>query len=213
MKKYFLIFTIVIGLLELKGQDSLFFKSKDIKVVKVEEIGLNEIKYHSFDNLQGPMYIIGKSEIFKIKYPNGKVDTFAVAAPKIETAVVDQGSKESSYPVQRIVIRRKKLIYDYRTLNDKQMVNMIIKYPFPETKKIMLRDFNTAKTYKNRHYYGLGLVAVGIVVQFVGIANYSNPMFFLGGAAGIFGAVTSRVNKNKAATKRVQIAKMYNEWK
>ncbi|GAB4289655.1 MAG: hypothetical protein Kow0068_15180 [Marinilabiliales bacterium] len=40
---------------------------------KVTEIGINEIKYKEWDNLDGPNIVIRKSDVQKIVYKNGKV--------------------------------------------------------------------------------------------------------------------------------------------
>lgn len=41
---------------------------------KVSEIGSTEIKYKKWDNLEGPMYSVKKSEVFKIEFENGTVE-------------------------------------------------------------------------------------------------------------------------------------------
>ncbi len=43
---------------------------EDIKA-KVTEITTGEVKYKRFDNLDGPIYSIGKSDVLLIKYKNG----------------------------------------------------------------------------------------------------------------------------------------------
>jgi hypothetical protein len=59
----------------------------------VKEITINEIKYKRFDNPEGPMFHISKSEVFRIKYENGTIDTFT------QPAAV-QKQKEEIHPAQ-----------------------------------------------------------------------------------------------------------------
>ena len=48
---------------------------EDIKA-KVIEIGINEVKFKRFDNLDGPLIIIEKSDLLIIRYENGDKEIF-----------------------------------------------------------------------------------------------------------------------------------------
>lgn len=61
----FLFFTI-----SIQAQDIIRTK-KDTIQAKVLEIGLDEIKYIYFNNLDGPVYVIAKSDVIEITYKNG----------------------------------------------------------------------------------------------------------------------------------------------
>ena len=50
-------------------------ESKSIKA-KVLEINDQEIKYKDFENLEGPTYVLKRSDVHMIVYQNGKVETF-----------------------------------------------------------------------------------------------------------------------------------------
>jgi hypothetical protein len=54
-----------------KAQDTLRTANKKIPC-KVIEIGIDEIKYKDFDNLDGPVIVIEKKDVFEITYQNGK---------------------------------------------------------------------------------------------------------------------------------------------
>lgn len=43
---------------------------------KIIEIGTTEIKYKKFNNVDGPIYVISKSEVLMIQYANGTKDVF-----------------------------------------------------------------------------------------------------------------------------------------
>lgn len=60
----------------IKAQDLITKRNgEDIKA-KVIEIGLNEVKFKRFDNLDGPLIIVAKSEILIIRYENGSKEIF-----------------------------------------------------------------------------------------------------------------------------------------
>jgi len=52
--------------------------TSDLRSIKVKVLEINdqEVKYKDFDNLEGPIYIIKKTEINLIVYQNGKVESF-----------------------------------------------------------------------------------------------------------------------------------------
>ena len=54
----------------IKGQDIIRTK-KDTISAKVVEIGLEEIKYRNFNNLDGPIIVIAKTDVIEITYENG----------------------------------------------------------------------------------------------------------------------------------------------
>ncbi|MFN8322504.1 MAG: hypothetical protein U0T74_07580 [Chitinophagales bacterium] len=58
----------------LYSQDNIILRNGQEIKAKVEEVGVTEIKYKKVDNLTGPTYVISKSEVFLIQYPNGTKD-------------------------------------------------------------------------------------------------------------------------------------------
>lgn len=76
-----LLFFILLSLLcfhvSVFSQDMITLKSgEDIKC-KVTEVGISEIAYMKFDNPEGPVYKISKSDVLLIVYANGSKDVFA----------------------------------------------------------------------------------------------------------------------------------------
>ncbi|WP_396148447.1 hypothetical protein [Flavobacterium sp.] len=74
-----IIFNTVITICTLTNsfsQDMITKKtSEDIKA-KVIEVTINEIKYRKFDNLNGPLFTLLKSDVLMIRYENGSKDIF-----------------------------------------------------------------------------------------------------------------------------------------
>jgi hypothetical protein len=78
MKKTLLVFFVLISTLAVgvNAQDIITKKNgEDIKA-KVLEITLNELKYKNFNNLEGPIVSIAKSDVIFVKYENGTKDVF-----------------------------------------------------------------------------------------------------------------------------------------
>lgn len=76
----------------LQAQDVLFLKSGDRLKVKVQEITPQEIKYKRFDNLNGPLITILKSNAQSIKYENGVLETISE-----ETAPIPYATPDNQY--------------------------------------------------------------------------------------------------------------------
>jgi len=77
MKKNILLLIafIIISLLG-KSQDTIIKVDGNKIPAKVIEIELNSIKYKKLDNIDGPNYNILKTEVWMVKYQNGKSDIF-----------------------------------------------------------------------------------------------------------------------------------------
>ncbi len=84
-----LILLLLATALHTNAQDMILLKNGDEVAAKVTEVGSTEIKYKRMDNIDGPVYVMPKADIFKIKYKNGtsEVMTATVSAPAATTAV------------------------------------------------------------------------------------------------------------------------------
>ena len=67
------------------AHDIILKKAGDSIFCKVLEVGLLELKYKKQQNLEGPDYVILKSQVIKVVYANGSIDSFN-EAPKQATA-------------------------------------------------------------------------------------------------------------------------------
>lgn len=61
------------------SQDIITKKTNEVINAKVLEVKVLEITYKKFDNPDGPIYTILKSEVLKIQYENGTIDIFKQA--------------------------------------------------------------------------------------------------------------------------------------
>ncbi|PWK20716.1 hypothetical protein [Xanthomarina spongicola] len=64
----------------ISAQDVIVTSNNEEISAKVEEIHIETISYKKFNNLSGPSYHIEKSEVAKIIFENGDVETFDVVS-------------------------------------------------------------------------------------------------------------------------------------
>jgi len=77
MKKVFTCFIATFFVANLLfSQDVLTKKTGDDIQAKVIEVTTTEVKYKKFDNLNGPLFSILKSELLLVRYENGSKDVF-----------------------------------------------------------------------------------------------------------------------------------------
>lgn len=78
MKFYFFLFFILTTSTAVLSQDILETMDGRELEVKVEEIGVNTIKFRKFNNLDGPVYEMKKIEVMKITFENGTQEFIAM---------------------------------------------------------------------------------------------------------------------------------------
>jgi hypothetical protein len=99
MKKiYVFIFVAFISSSALFAQDIITLKNGDEIKAKVQEIGLDNVKYKKYDNQNGPVYTLMKSDIFMIKYENGDKDVFT--APGAQQPTVPRQTEQATLTKQ-----------------------------------------------------------------------------------------------------------------
>jgi len=90
MKKIIVVLTLLLFSSISFAQDVLTKKTGEDIQSKVLEVTATEIKYKKFDNLNGPLIIVLKSEVLMIRYENGTKDVFT-DEKKVETALFANG--------------------------------------------------------------------------------------------------------------------------
>ena len=66
MRSIFIFLIVSVFLSTANAQDIIIKKDGDSISSKINEIGLNEIKYKKANNPEGPLYIVSKKEVYKI---------------------------------------------------------------------------------------------------------------------------------------------------
>lgn len=87
MKKSVLLL-LVLFVQNVFGQDTIYKRVGGSYAAKIFEINETSVKYNRWDNLTGPVYIENKSDIARIKYANGHIDTFKVGATTVKPITV-----------------------------------------------------------------------------------------------------------------------------
>ncbi len=159
MKTNYLLFFAMLAFVTFSvnsyGQDIITLKNGEDVKSKILEVGITEVKYKKFDNLEGPSYTLTKAEIFMIKYQNGTKDVFKT---ETEIAPVPTPSKPTQYngentgsaPISPEA--KKKVDNDLKNYNAQQ-------------------DYNkNYSLYKSRLRTGIASTAIGVPFTVIGIA-------------------------------------------
>lgn len=193
------------------SQDSIRFKDNNIIAAKISEVGIFEIKFHRFDNLDGPLYIVNKQDIRYIKFANGITDTISVN--QAISSVIKNNIKNGP----KIFINHYRLSYDYHGLNDDGLEMLLEDVSNKNERKKLLNDFESMKRFKRNQYIfgylGLGTIAAYPVLTLeVGNTKDKNIVatFVISTAYLITTQVLSRYFRTKRYNKKLEIAHRYN---
>jgi hypothetical protein len=85
MKKAITLIIIIIITCNIKAQDIIHTKDGQEISTKVEEVGIDVVKYKKFDKQTGATYLILKSDIVSIMYEDGEIDVFSQKTKKQNT--------------------------------------------------------------------------------------------------------------------------------
>lgn len=216
MKKLIL-FIAVLFAGNIFSQDSIYKWNKENIASKIEEINPLDVKYKKWDNLSGPTYIISKTEVFRIKYANGLIDTIN-KVPTTNSQIASQSTNPT-----KIYSGRASLLY--KKINDVNLLLEIQKLPNSDAKNKMLREYADMIRYKRIQYlsnglgYGIGF-AVPVVITFGALVQYNSaydPTTIIvvgaltGAAIRITGQVLTKIHKNKRLNAKQNILLMYEQ--
>jgi hypothetical protein len=120
MKKSIILLFLLLNLAKIYAQDIIILKSGDEIKAIVAEVLSDQIKYHKFENKQGPIYGIEKSKVFMIRYANGSKDVFNTPtfAPKVYRPVTKTVYAEP---------RQEKQIYRQAPIRQKNYSNLPVR--------------------------------------------------------------------------------------
>ena len=76
MRKFIIVLAVICYGNVLLAQDIIILKSGEEIKALVQEVGLNDLKYKKFENPNGPVYTLQKTNIFMVRYENGEKDVF-----------------------------------------------------------------------------------------------------------------------------------------
>jgi len=102
MKKTFALLIIIVMVCGVKAQDIMITKDGQKITAKVEEIGIDIIKYKNFDNQTGPSYSIKKNEVASILYENGNFEVFPQQVQKSTTKDLQKFNYQKAERLKKI---------------------------------------------------------------------------------------------------------------
>lgn len=221
--KYILSIFSICAILNLKSQDTIYFKNSTSKSVKVIEVSSSAVKYKFFNDTTSPLFINETSEIKKIKYFSGWVDSFSVEKPAIVNYQPEKANVivkyKYDYTDEKIIIEKKNLFYEGKKLKDKELYYLINNYPKNETKLLLNKEFeNMRSNHRKQYIFGFMGLGAGIIAPIQGtmltIGTQDENFFYVGIASGITlgisGIIISSVNKKYYQKRRLKIANAYN---
>lgn len=109
----------------INAQDTIFKRSGEIISVKVIEVNIKEISYKRFDIADGPLFVINKDDIEKIKYQNGFIDAFIVSKKSAPLPIYSNPNfafVENNKIFQDY--RKGKYVYHGRTISDRKALSL-----------------------------------------------------------------------------------------
>lgn len=181
MMKPILIFILCFVQLYLNAQDSIYMRIGDVVPAKILEIGIKEISYKRADLLDGPLYIISKNDIVKIKYVTGIVEKYDIIkdAPKKQQVVfVNPTYIPQDNNQIRSSLRRGIYQYQGHQLSDRNVLHMVIdKNSIWKNHEIELNIIESKRNKTLQYvigYTGAVVGGAGIYASLIGASSSSN---------------------------------------
>ena len=178
-----------------KSQDLIIKNDNSTIEVKVTKISATEIEYKKWSNLDGPVYVIEKTEVSGIKYQNGEIESFTTPAePNSQNFMMRDG---------------RQLTLDGRVLSDEEVKSLISE-----------DQYKTYISARNQIHYGdvdavllAGSTIAAVYFYVVGIKNQNEFYTTIGLvsslSADVFLALLI-INKSAGKGRLAWIADEYN---
>lgn len=119
MKKLFVIGCLFICFVQAFSQDIIYLYDGSEISAKVEEVNEDIVKYHKFNNINGPSYTINKSAILMIVYENGNKDIFSKQSTQNHTM-----QQKNYIDGQSLVLSGGKINYNGKEINEYEYLSL-----------------------------------------------------------------------------------------
>lgn len=86
----FTVFTLLVFVSVLQAQDILYTVGGNKIQAKVTELNTTDVKYKDFSNLEGPTYVISKSEVVLIEFADGSTQIVNPDAPALTPKTLEE---------------------------------------------------------------------------------------------------------------------------
>lgn len=185
MKKIVLFFVSILVWMCSYSQDIIIKKNTDEIEAKIIEVGISDVKYKNWNNLDGPVYVIEKVDIFMIKYANGVKESYTDnSAPKnaeVETSATLSYDEDSDASLFQMMIgdNTPTGIYEYYP-KAKSLLKINGKVASVGQAKQILGEDDYKKMYSNLSgelaCSILGVVALPVLVTGIGLSVHEERM-------------------------------------
>ena len=194
MKKFIIILAVICYGNVLLAQDIIILKSGEEIKALVQEVGLNELKYKKFENPNGPVYTLQKTNVFMVRYENGEKDVFSTETTPAKTETqtkqtFDIGTTTLTTSVGSVFINDRKL--------SSQEVKDILSSNNTALKKYK-SGISTAET--GAAFAGAGLLAITAGLVFPKVIDKPVILIGLGGGSLVAGVVMILTGLNRVET-------------
>ncbi len=112
-----LFFVLILVNLPMFSQDVLYTTGANLISAKVLEINSKDIKYKDFNNIEGPTYVISKTDVVLIKYSNGVTEVINDNPPTLAPKAAESSVATSKLPVKANLVEKKPLNLYYLNNN------------------------------------------------------------------------------------------------
>jgi hypothetical protein len=201
MKSFFSIFLIfIISSIALQAQDIITLNNAEEIIAKVDQIGLDEVTYRKYNNLNGPIYKIKKSSIFMIKYENGIKEVFNKPGEITQTKTISPNpSPQLTFSNGKFLLNNNRLNYNdvgnlmaasknanayetfsianeqYKASKPTRVIGLIVGIigSVVTAQTLMIYTLNNTSSYNNDNTNYIAVATVGSVVGVTGWATFS----------------------------------------
>ncbi|MDF2450991.1 MAG: hypothetical protein K0S26_495 [Bacteroidota bacterium] len=159
----------------MNGQDTIYKRNGELIAAKVLEINIHEISFKRIDLRDGPLIIVSKNDILKIKYATGVIDSFTVVQPPAQAPVVRVPVKVYSNPdFIKLAMRRGVYVYRGHNIPDRKLLSIANTRNLEWNNKEITENITACKRNKTLQYaIGFGGAGFGILCLYGSAAAIS----------------------------------------
>jgi hypothetical protein len=204
--KYLLSLVFLLFSQLILAQDQIILTSGEEIRGKVTEVGVNEIKYYKAANLNGPVYVLKRSEVFMIKYENGNKDVFN---GEIRKSAENKKEKHSSLHKEKLSVKNAFFGRRYYEGNQK-----ISKASFINKLKTDPEAYDYYSSYsanKGAGRFFSGVSMIGAIYAVVFSINNDNTNALIAAIGGLVSGTIGRIFEKKANDKLILALSIYNK--
>ena len=158
MKKNILLTLFLFGGVAVFAQDTIVFRNGNELRVKVDKVKDDEIEYHLWNNLSGPVYVKKVSDILELKYEGGYKDVFGTQQDAVSTKAI-KDTASLFFGNKRMYASRGYLyIDDYGKISKNDL-----------PKILTMDEYYTYESSVIQEAVGVALTFSGLIVDVVGL--------------------------------------------